>query len=131
MKILEGREGGGDSFLILPGAGTSGVVHDSDYEEYLEAAAIVIQENWRDYRESGALQPHLEEEIKAAFAAFDLQGRGAMPSRELRVILSTRGEKMGDVEIDAILDVAGGEGQAGTVKFDTLTNEMLGKGIKS
>ena len=100
------------------------ILNHPPLQEYLNAAAIVIQENWRDYAANGTLKADLEEEIRAAFAAFDVQGRGTIVARELRGVLSKRGEKMADPEIDKLIETAGG---TATVHINQLTNAMLGR----
>jgi hypothetical protein len=91
------------------------------------------------------IQQDAEEELRAAFAAFDTQGRGGIPTRDLRRALTTRGEPLtkqappfresgrGRVdrvdrvdrwqEMDAMVEASGG---GHTIHFDELTSIMLG-----
>ena len=59
----------------------------------------------------------LERELRAAFKVFDKEGKGMIPSGELRHVVTSLGERLSEAEADEMLKVADPTG-SGTVDYE-------------
>jgi len=97
--------------------------NDSEFEEYVCAASSVLQDNWREFVRKGGVEAEAEEEIRAALAAFDLDGQGIIAADDLRYALGALGNyPMTGEELDELIALGGGGSQ---IKYAQLSNKWL------
>jgi len=97
--------------------------NDSEFEEYVCAASSVLQDNWRLFARQGSVDLDAEEEIRAALAAFDLNGKGLVAADDLRYALGALGNyPLSDDELNDLIALGGGGEH---IQYETLSSNLL------
>ncbi|CAG8760325.1 13486_t:CDS:2 [Cetraspora pellucida] len=85
-----------------------------DFNEFLNMMARKVKDS------------DIEEEIKEAFKVFDKDGNGLISAAELKVVMSSIGEKLSDEEIDEMIHEADVDGD-GQINYEEFVKMMKTK----